>query len=95
MWLFQLNSIISDPVLIIEDVKKYASSEGLTLEEYLMWTVDNNLSSHFLNLLFQVSFTIQPILSFINLSKTLQELISFCSFVILGLPCGSWSQATV
>lgn len=40
---------------IISDIRKnYASTEGLTLEEYLMWTVKNNLSSHFLNLLFQV-----------------------------------------
>ncbi|XP_034237598.1 ubiquitin carboxyl-terminal hydrolase 32 isoform X2 [Thrips palmi] len=43
-----------DPSSIISEIKKYASGEGLTLEEYLMWTVDNSLSSHFLNLLFQV-----------------------------------------
>ncbi|XP_026279470.1 ubiquitin carboxyl-terminal hydrolase 32 isoform X3 [Frankliniella occidentalis] len=48
------NDESSNPETIISDIKKYASNEGLTLEEYLIWTVDNNLSSHFLNLLFQV-----------------------------------------
>lgn len=69
VWFFQLHLFISDPVQIIDDIKKYASSEGLTLEEYLMWTVDNNLSSHFLNLLFQVSSSSQSIASSINIFK--------------------------
>ncbi|KAK7789457.1 hypothetical protein R5R35_012652 [Gryllus longicercus] len=40
---------------IMADIRKHASSQqGLTTEEYLMWTVDNSLSVDFLNLLFQV-----------------------------------------
>jgi len=35
-------------------MQSYASREGLTTEEYLMWTMDNPLSLHFLDLLFQV-----------------------------------------
>jgi hypothetical protein len=40
---------------VLADIKKYASGDGLTTEEYLMWTVNNPLPMDFLNLIFQVS----------------------------------------
>ncbi|XP_068086711.1 ubiquitin carboxyl-terminal hydrolase 32 [Anabrus simplex] len=44
-----------DTNAIMADIRKHATSEeGLTTEEYLMWTVDNPLPMDFLNLLFQV-----------------------------------------
>ncbi|XP_039299269.1 ubiquitin carboxyl-terminal hydrolase 32 isoform X1 [Nilaparvata lugens] len=40
---------------LMKELNNYAGSDkGLTVEEYLMWTVDNQLPMDFLNLLFQV-----------------------------------------
>lgn len=39
---------------ILCELGSRASPKGLTIEEYLMWSVDNPLSSDFLCLLFQV-----------------------------------------
>ncbi|XP_075218366.1 ubiquitin specific protease 32 isoform X2 [Lycorma delicatula] len=44
-----------DEAATIKDLNHHAASDkGLTVEEYLMWTVNNPLPMHFLNLLFQV-----------------------------------------
>lgn len=45
----------TDTAAILADIRKHASGDGLTTEEYLMWTVNNPLPMDFLNLLFQVS----------------------------------------
>jgi len=45
----------TDTSAILSDIQTYASGDGLTTEEYLMWTVNNPLPVDFLNLLFQVS----------------------------------------
>ncbi|XP_023716699.1 ubiquitin carboxyl-terminal hydrolase 32 isoform X2 [Cryptotermes secundus] len=44
----------ADTAAILADIRKHASGDGLTTEEYLMWTVNNPLPMDFLNLLFQV-----------------------------------------
>jgi len=46
---------LTDTSAILADIRTYASGDGLTTEEYLMWTVNNPLPVDFLNLLFQVS----------------------------------------
>lgn len=47
--------LCTDTAAILADIRKHASGDGLTTEEYLMWTVNNPLPMEFLNLLFQVS----------------------------------------
>lgn len=51
-----IDSTINVESAIIKELSCHATSsdKGLTVEEYLMWTVDNPLPMHFLNLLFQV-----------------------------------------
>lgn len=43
-----------DAKSVVAELASRASDKGLTIEEYLMWTVDNPLPVDFLNLLFQV-----------------------------------------
>uniref|UniRef100_A0A1B6CHY2 ubiquitinyl hydrolase 1 n=1 Tax=Clastoptera arizonana TaxID=38151 RepID=A0A1B6CHY2_9HEMI len=43
-----------DEELIMRELTSRASPSGLTIEEYLIWTVENPLSLNFLSLLFQV-----------------------------------------
>ena len=47
--------LFADTTALLADIRKHASGDGLTTEEYLMWTVNNSLPMDFLNLLFQVS----------------------------------------
>lgn len=41
--------------IIVSDLIKRSTDKGLTIGEYLMWTVHNSLPMDFLNLIFQVN----------------------------------------
>lgn len=49
---------ILDIEVLIEDIKCHRSDKFLTVEEYVMWTVNNDISLDFLNLIFQVKLTL-------------------------------------
>lgn len=64
---------------VLADMKRRASPKGLTIEDYLMWSMDSPLSMDFLCLLFQVSnsfmkYKLGELVFFIN---TYSRLLSF------------------
>lgn len=60
LWVLSLHNIFfSDKEVVLEDIRSHRSDEDparedLTLEEYVIWTVHNNISMDFLNLIYQV-----------------------------------------
>lgn len=57
--LISSNLFRADKEVVLEDIRSHRSDEDparqdLTLEEYVIWTVHNNISMDFLNLIYQV-----------------------------------------
>ena len=46
--------LFTDREVVLEDIKSHRSGDALTLEEYVIWTVHNNISMDFLDLIYQV-----------------------------------------
>lgn len=48
-----------DKEIVLKDIKSHTNGEALTVGEYVIWTVRNNISMDFLNLIYQVKSVLE------------------------------------
>lgn len=82
-----LDDVIADDLVAKILSEQTTDGKQLTQSEYLVWTVDHPLPSHFLHLLFQVRFTDAT-----NVCSRITPSLS-CVYCVLGLSHSAWSEA--